>query len=279
MRLGTLQSGEVVAVNGEAIFPLAAAGFDGSMCELANTAPDLLSRMALELASAAHRQLELTELAAPIAKPGKIVAIGLNYVDHAAETALELPKEPLIFAKFPSSITGPFDPILVPERLTSQVDFEAELGVVVGRRARNVSAAKALDHVFGYTVMNDVSARDLQFGDGQWVRGKSLETFCPLGPVILTANEVEDPQRLQVGCAVDGITMQDASTRDMIFGVAELIQYLSAHFTLEPGDVIATGTPSGVGFTRNPPVYLVAGNVLSTWVRGIGTLTNLVVEA
>lgn len=149
----------------------------------------------------------------------------------------------------------------------------------MGRRARNVSAAKALDHVFGYTVMNDVSARDLQFGDGQWVRGKSLETFCPLGPVILTANEVEDPQRLQVGCAVDGITMQDASTRDMIFGVAELIQYLSAHFTLEPGDVIATGTPSGVGFTRNPPVYLVAGNVLSTWVRGIGTLTNLVVEA
>ena len=226
----------------------------------------------------APRALNGTTLQAPL-RPGKIVAIGLNYRQHAAESGVEPPAAPLIFAKFPSSVVGPTADIVVDRRLTQSVDWEAELGVVVGARMRNVPADRALEHVFGYTVVNDVSARDAQSGDGQWVRAKSMDTFCPTGPVVVRADEIPDPQRLRVWTAVNGEVMQDASTADMIFGVAELLAYCSSNFTLEPGDLLITGTPWGVVVVRKPPITLQPGDVVETGVDGIGTLRNRVVDA
>lgn len=218
--------------------------------------------------------LDSVELLEPVGRPGKIVAIGLNYRDHAAEMASPPPSEPLVFAKFTSSICGPGEPIRWDPQLTRSVDFEAELAVVIGQVARAVPERKALEHVLGYTCLNDVSARDLQFGDGQWVRGKSLDTFCPIGPWIVTKDEIPDPSALRVSCAVSGDVVQDAPTSDMIFGVGELISRLSAWFTLEPGDVIATGTPPGAGFFRQPKRFLRDGDVVEVRVEGIGTLRN-----
>ena len=214
---------------------------------------------------------------APVSDPGKIVAIGLNYHDHAAEASLPIPDDPLVFAKFPSSIIGPGAPIRWSRSLSSGVDYEAELAVVIGQRARNVPVETALDHVFGYTCLNDVSARDLQFNDKQWVRGKSLDTFCPIGPALVTADEVPDPQALSIGSCIGTEVLQEASTADMIFGVAELISRLSRWFSLEPGDVIATGTPPGVGWFRTPRRVLEAGDEVTVEIGGIGALTNPVV--
>lgn len=211
---------------------------------------------------------------APVSDPGKVVAIGLNYVDHATEVALEPPKDPLVFAKFPSAIVGPDEPIRWSRDLTDAVDYEAELAVVIGRPARRVSVVEALDHVFGYTCLNDVSARDLQFADGQWVRAKSLDTFCPIGPWIVTVDEIPDPQALAIRCRVGDEILQDGNTGDMIFGVAELISRLSRAFTLEPGDVIATGTPPGVGWARNPRRLLKDGELVTVEIEGIGVLEN-----
>lgn len=216
------------------------------------------------------------ELDAPLRNPGKIVAIGLNYIDHASESKMELPKHPLVFTKYNSSITGPFDPIIIPSVLTKKVDYEVELAVIIGKKAKNISKENALDYVFGYTIINDVSARDIQFEDGQWVRGKSLDTFCPIGPFIVTADEIRDPQNLQLRCSINGNELQHASTKDMIFGVAELISILSNSFTFEPGDIISTGTPSGVGFIRKPPVYLQNGDVMVTEIQQLGKLINKV---
>ncbi len=221
--------------------------------------------------------LSETRLLAPIDRPGKIVAIGRNYAGHTAEERASLPSEPLIFAKFPSSIIGPDEAITWDRRLTDAVDVEAELAVVIGRAARCVTRSAALHHVFGYVCLNDVSARDLQFGDGQWVRGKSLDTFCPIGPWIVTADELPDPQALAVNCLVSGERLQVGSTADMHFGVAELIHRLSWSFTLEPGDIIATGTPEGVGYYRDPPRLLRDGDVVEVEIAGIGTLRNPVV--
>jgi 2-keto-4-pentenoate hydratase/2-oxohepta-3-ene-1,7-dioic acid hydratase in catechol pathway len=211
---------------------------------------------------------------APLPDPGKIVAVGLNYVDHAAEAAMTLPAEPLVFAKFPSSIVGPGDAIAFDRGLTDGVDFEAELGVVIGRPARNVRTEDALGHVFGYTCLDDVTARDLQFGDSQWVRGKSLDTFCPIGPWIVTADEIPDPQALAISCTLSGQVFQSSTTADMIFGVAELISRLSRSFTLEPGDLIATGTPPGVGWFRTPRRVLRDGDEVVVAIEGIGELRN-----
>ena len=213
-------------------------------------------------------------LAPPVPDPTKVVAIGLNYADHAAEGGTPPPERPLVFAKFPSSIVGPGDPIRWDRSLTDQVDYEAELGVVIGRRARNVSAKDALDHVFGYTCLNDVSARDLQFGDKQWVRGKSLDTFCPIGPWIVTADEIPEPQALRIECLVNGEVLQSSTTAQMIFGVRELISQLSHSFTFEPGDIIATGTPPGVGVFRTPQRLLRDGDVVTIRIEGIGDLVN-----
>ena len=213
-------------------------------------------------------------LEAPVPRPGKVVAIGRNYADHAAEEGVVAPAAPLIFAKWSTSVIGPGTDIRWDPALTVQVDYEAELGVVIGRRARRVSESDALGYVLGYTCINDVSARDIQFGDGQWVRGKSLDTFCPMGPVLVTADEIADPGHLDISCRVNGVEVQSASTAQMFFGVAQIISYCSMAFTLEPGDVIATGTPSGVGAFRHPPTYLSDGDEVTVFVEGIGELTN-----
>ena len=213
-------------------------------------------------------------LNAPL-RPGKIIAIGRNYAEHARETGNEPPPRPLIFAKFPSAIIDPGAAICWDRAITKEVDWEVELVVVIGRRARHVREEDALKHAFGYTVGNDVSARDLQHRtDGQWTRGKSLDTFCPLGPVIVTRDEIDDVQSLRLTTEVNGESMQDGNTRDMIFQVAYLIHYCSQMFTLEPADIIMTGTPAGVGEGRKPKLYLQDGDVVRCSVEGIGTLEN-----
>ena len=217
-------------------------------------------------------------LSAPL-RPGKIVAIGLNYVDHIRESKLPQPKEPLLFAKLPSSVTGPNDPIVVDVDLTAQVDWEVELGVLVGRRMRNVAVDTALDYVFGYTVGNDVSARDVQFAESQWTRGKSFDTFCPIGPVVVTPDEIPDPQSLALRTRVNGELMQDSSTAEMLFGVAELLAFCSRSFTLEPGDLLLTGTPWGCGYFMQPPRALAIGDVVECEVERIGVLRNAVAAA
>jgi 2-keto-4-pentenoate hydratase/2-oxohepta-3-ene-1,7-dioic acid hydratase in catechol pathway len=223
---------------------------------------------------AAGHPLSGLDLLAPVPRPGKIVAIGRNYADHTAEDGAQPPPSPLVFAKFPSSVVGPGAEIRWDPDLTDQVDYEAELGVVIGRRARRVTEAQALEHVLGYTCLNDVTARDIQFGDGQWVRGKSLDTFCPIGPAIVTADELPDPGDLRITCTVSGDILQDARTSAMFFGVAALISHCSAAFTLEPGDIIATGTPGGVGIFRRPPRLLRDGDVVTVEIEGIGALVN-----
>ena len=214
------------------------------------------------------------DLLAPVPRPGKIVAIGRNYHEHAAEQGVDPPTAPLIFAKWPSSVVGPGAEIRWDPALTDQVDYEAELAVVIGRTARRVATDQALDHVLGYTCLNDVSARDLQFGDGQWVRGKSLDTFCPMGPFLVTGDEVGDPQGLAIRCVVEGEVLQEANTSQMYFSVAEIISYCSQAFTLEPGDVIATGTPWGVGAFRDPPRFLRDGERVSVEIERVGVLEN-----
>jgi 2-keto-4-pentenoate hydratase/2-oxohepta-3-ene-1,7-dioic acid hydratase in catechol pathway len=208
-----------------------------------------------------------------IPRPGKIVCVGLNYRDHAAEGGMDLPKAPLLFAKWPNTLIGHGDPIVLPPE-SAQVDYEAELGVVIGTKARRVSERDALDHVDGYLCLNDVSARDLQFADGQWTRGKSPDTFCPVGPRLVPRAEIDDPQALAIRCIVNGEALQDSSTAQMIFSVAEIIAYASQVITLEPGDLIATGTPAGVGVFRDPKVLLQAGDEVSVEIEGLGTLTN-----
>jgi len=212
-------------------------------------------------------------VALSITRPGKIVCVGLNYRDHAEEGGLDLPKAPLLFAKWPNTLIGDGEPIVVPPE-TTQVDYEAELGVVIGSTARRVSEAAALDHVEGYICLNDVTARDMQFGDGQWTRGKSLDTFCPVGPRLVPREEIEDPQKLAIRCILNGETMQDSSTDQMIFSVAEIIAYVSQIITLEAGDLIATGTPAGVGVFKDPKVLLKDGDEVSIEIEDLGTLTN-----
>jgi 2-keto-4-pentenoate hydratase/2-oxohepta-3-ene-1,7-dioic acid hydratase in catechol pathway len=219
------------------------------------------------------RSLAELRLLAPL-RPPKIVAVGRNYREHAAEESAVLPAAPLLFAKFPSAVVGDGATIIWSAGLSMQVDYEAELGVVIGRPTRNVAVDDALDHVLGYMCLNDVSARDLQVRDGQWTRAKSLDTFCPMGPWLVTADEVPDPSALRVRCRVNGEARQDASTAELVHGVAELIAYCSQSFTLEPGDVIATGTPGGVGAFRDPPVFLADGDTVEVEIEGIGVLTN-----
>jgi 2-keto-4-pentenoate hydratase/2-oxohepta-3-ene-1,7-dioic acid hydratase in catechol pathway len=208
-----------------------------------------------------------------ITPPGKIVCVGLNYLDHAEESGQDLPKAPLLFAKWPNTLIGDGEPIVLPAEAT-EVDYEAELGVVIATRARRVSEAQALDHVAGYICVNDVSARDLQFADGQWTRGKSPDTFCPVGPQFVPAAEVADPHNLRIRAIVNGEVLQDSTTAQMIFSVAEIIAYVTRTVTLEPGDLIATGTPAGVGVFRDPKVLLKDGDEVTVEIEGVGTLTN-----
>lgn len=209
----------------------------------------------------------------PAVYPQKILAIGRNYADHAAEGGAELPKAPLLFNKLPNALSAHNAPIVLPA-ISTQVDYEAELAVIIGRRARRISETDALDYVFGYSLIDDVSARDLQFGDGQWTRGKSLDTFAPLGPFITTRDEIEDVQALKIEGVLNGQVMQSSNTAKMIFNVAYLVSYLSQGITLEPGDVIASGTPDGVGIFRKPPVLLKPGDVFEVKIEKLGVLRN-----
>ncbi|MCL4264907.1 MAG: fumarylacetoacetate hydrolase family protein [Anaerolineae bacterium] len=234
---------------------------------------DVLAGKPLAANSGSIPLAEVT-LLAPTGHPGKIVCVGLNYRDHCRETNTPVPERPLLFAKFTTAITHPGSDIIWSASLTNEVDFEAELAVIIGHRCRQVSEADALTYVAGYAAANDVSARDIQMGDGQWVRGKSLDTFCPLGPVLVTADEIPDPQALAIRSLLNGQVMQDSHTSEMIFSVANLIAFCSQAFTLEPGDLILTGTPHGVGLGRDPRVYMQDGDIIVVEIERIGRLEN-----
>ena len=211
-------------------------------------------------------------MSVPIPRPGKIVCVGLNYKDHAEEQGAELPAAPLLFAKFTTALIGPGDPIVIPSIVT-KCDYEAELGVVIGTSVRNVSKENALEAVAGYVVANDVSARDLQFADGQWTRGKSPDTFCPVGPLVPAA-EIPDPHALGIRALLNGEAVQDSTTSNLIFGIDEVVSYVSRTSTLEQGDLILTGTPAGVGVFRNPPRLLQPGDEITIEIDGVGSITN-----
>jgi 2-keto-4-pentenoate hydratase/2-oxohepta-3-ene-1,7-dioic acid hydratase in catechol pathway len=214
--------------------------------------------------------------AVPLAAPGKLLCIGLNYADHCREQDVPEPDNPLLFAKFNTALLPHGGQIRWPADLTQQVDYEAELAVIIGREARDVAETDAMDHVFGYTIVNDVSARDVQFSDKQWVRGKSFDTFCPCGPVVVTADEIPDPHQLAIRCRVNGQTLQDSNTGEMIFKIPHLIAYISRAITLQPGDIISTGTPHGVGMYRAPQVFLKVGDRVEVEIESIGVLANTV---
>ncbi len=212
----------------------------------------------------------------PIVKPDKIICVGLNYFDHCKETGMEPPESPVIFSKYSNAIAGHNDAIEIPINST-EVDFEAELAFVIGKEAKHVSEEEAIEYVFGYTIMNDISARDLQFQDGQWSRGKTADTFAPFGPVIVTKDEVGDPHKLAISLELNGEIMQDSNTSNLIFTVPKIISFLSQSMTLMPGDLIATGTPPGVGMGRNPKIWLKNGDRMNVSIEKIGTLSNHVI--
>lgn len=212
-------------------------------------------------------------LAHPVHRPSKIICLGKNYAEHAREGGFEAPERPLLFSKAPSALSGPHDPIRLP-RFSGQVDWEVELAVVIGREGKRIAPEAAFDYVAGYTVMNDVSGREAQFGDGQWFRGKSFDTFAPLGPALLTPDEIGDINGLQLTSLVNGEVMQRGNTRDLIFDIPTLIAYISQDMTLLPGDIISTGTPAGVGIFRDPPVTLMEGDVVECRIDTLGALVN-----
>jgi len=257
------------------LIPAHALGVAVSYEQLAN--PAFLHRVeaAIEGSAAEAIALDALQLLAPVPRPGKIICVGLNYHDHAEETGEEPPEQPLLFGKAPTAVINPGDAIVHPDAV-EQVDYEVELGVVIGRTARDVSAADARSYVAGYTAINDVSARDAQFSDGQFYRGKSYDTFAPMGPTLVPDTYL-DPAALDVACRVNGETKQASNTAEFIFGVEAVIEYISGFTTLEPGDVISTGTPGGVGIFREPPELLQPGDTVDVEIEGIGTLTNPVI--
>ena len=220
--------------------------------------------------------LEGVRLLPPIRRPEKIICLGLNYRDHAREAGMPIPQEPIFFAKYANALAGPRDPIRRPSRV-EQLDYEVELAVVVGREGKEIPESGALEYVAGYMVFNDVSARDFQFRTGQWTHGKTFDGFAPCGPVLVTRDEVRDPHALRMRLWVNGELRQDSHTGEMIFSVPYLVQYFSQLFTLRPGDIIATGTPPGVGMARRPPAYLKEGDEIVAWIEGLGELRNRVV--
>jgi acylpyruvate hydrolase len=282
IRLGALTNNGVIHLeNAAASMGFATEAFrdTSSFLSAGDAAIQQAQKVVQEAAESAFTALSSVKLRAPVPRPGKIIAVGLNYRDHSIEAgAKELPKTPIIFAKFPTSISGPGDCIVLPHG-DSQVDYEAELAVVIGKKTKAISAAEALQNVAGYMPLNDVSARTWQFADKQWVRGKSCDTFCPTGPYLTTRDEISDPQSLSISARVNGTTLQDSNTSRMIFRVAELIAFISASITLEPGDIIATGTPEGVGVFRTPPIFLKPGDIVEIEIEKLGLLRNPVVAA
>jgi 2-keto-4-pentenoate hydratase/2-oxohepta-3-ene-1,7-dioic acid hydratase in catechol pathway len=268
---------------GDQVIDLKAAGLPvdetGDLLRIVRGGDAMLERVHEAINSATRRAFDLSEvrLTAPLLNPSKIIAVGLNYIDHCKEANLPVPQEPVLFTKWPNSITGPYDELHWPEGVTREVDYEVELGVVIGRRGRNIKEADALDYVCGYTVVNDVSARDLQFANAkQWDRGKSLDTFCPWGPWIVTRDEIPDPHNLTVRTILNGQEMQLSNTKNLIFNIRQIIAYASQGTTLLPGDLIPTGTPFGVGFSRTPPVFLQHGDVCECEVEHVGKISNKV---
>lgn len=219
--------------------------------------------------------LEDCRLLSPVSSPSKLLGIGLNYADHAAESNLPLPETPTVFVKTTNAIIGPDESIMVDAATSPQVDYEVELAIVIGRHASGVPEGAARDYILGYTICNDVTARDAQFSDGQWVRSKSFDTFAPIGPWIVGETDV-DAHALRLRTVINGETLQDGSTSQLVFSPSELVSYVSHYMTLEPGDVISTGTPPGVGFARTPPRFLTAGDEISMSISGIGELRNRV---
>ncbi|MHB8507838.1 MAG: fumarylacetoacetate hydrolase family protein [Candidatus Dormibacteria bacterium] len=240
-----------------------------------SNSPELVLRhIAGEREEGAERTLQSVRLLAPIGRPRKIVCIGLNYLDHCRETGQAPPTSPVVFSKFDNAVCGPGDEVVVSRSDTEQVDWEVEMVAVIGRECRRVTEAEALGYLAGYTVGNDVSARDVQFENGQWVRGKSFDGFLPLGPWLVTTDEIPDPQTLGLRTWVGDDLMQDGHTSEMIFPVAQLISFLSRTITLAPGDIVATGTPWGVGFVQKPPRYLNEGERVTVEIDGIGRIEN-----
>jgi 2-keto-4-pentenoate hydratase/2-oxohepta-3-ene-1,7-dioic acid hydratase in catechol pathway len=214
-------------------------------------------------------------LGCPLCRPSKIICLGLNYLDHNEESGFEKPQRPLLFSKTPNALTGPFDPIRLPQSC-DQIDWEVELAVVIGRAGKRIAAEDALDYVAGFSVLNDVSGRQAQFSDSQWFRGKSFDTFAPMGPALVTLDEIGNFQNLKLTARVNGKIMQDGNSADMIFDIPTIIAFISQDITLWPGDIISTGTPSGVGIFRDPPVLLKAGDLVECRVENVGAIRNTV---
>jgi 2-keto-4-pentenoate hydratase/2-oxohepta-3-ene-1,7-dioic acid hydratase in catechol pathway len=264
---GLLENGELIGLRGAGIESVIAAIAHGA------DALDRIRRWADGPPGSERLDPASVTLEAPIPRPPKVICIGLNYRDHAIESNLPIPETPTVFCKFPTAVIGHGHPIVLPKAST-QPDYEAEFAVVIGRGGRHIPEAAWRDHVFGYTILNDVSARDFQMATSQWMIGKTFDTFAPIGPAIVTADEIDDPHNLEISLNLSGERMQHSNTRNLIFGVPRLIAHLSSVFTLEPGDIIATGTPAGVGFVRKPPRYLKPGDEVRIQVEGIGELVN-----
>jgi 2-keto-4-pentenoate hydratase/2-oxohepta-3-ene-1,7-dioic acid hydratase in catechol pathway len=289
-RLGAVQNDVVVDVRPTVLDRWTGAGLcPATLLELIWAGRDVWSRLASLLtqemaarpSGPGRYRLQEVHCHAPIPRPHKnVFCLGLNYASHVQESSrarerqAKIPEVPVFFTKTPTTVNGPFDAVPWDRSATQQVDYEAELGVIIGVGGKNIPRATALDHVFGYTIINDVSARDLQLRHMQWFKGKSLDGFCPMGPYVVTADEFGDPQRKQISLRVNGMTKQHATTGDMIFPVDVIIESLSKGMTLEPGDIIATGTPEGVGLGRTPPEYLNDGDLVETEIEGIGIMRN-----
>ena len=269
---------EPAVLAGDEVIGLRRGGFS-DLISLIEGGPDAIDRVHRWMGNTPTDEVLRTDkavLAAPIPRPPKLICIGLNYRDHAEESKLPIPEVPTVFAKFPTAVIGPGRPIVLPKNSTKP-DYEAEFAVVIGRRGRHVPEERWRDYVFGYTIVNDVSARDFQMATSQWMIGKTFDTFAPMGPVVVTADEIKDPHNLAISLTLSGEVMQSSNTKNLIFQVPRLIAHLSSVFTLEPGDVIATGTPAGVGFARKPPRWLRPGDEVRVSIEGIGELVNPVV--
>ncbi|MBV9759505.1 MAG: fumarylacetoacetate hydrolase family protein [Acidobacteriaceae bacterium] len=281
MRLVTFQAGKEahpgVLTKSDMVVDLARIGF-ASLLEVIEAGPAARENVEQFLSGprVEARKLADVSLAAPIPRPRKLICVGLNYRDHAEETGAQIPKTPTIFNKFHTAVIGPGAKVVLP-KVSKAPDYEAEFAFVIGAGGRNIAAADWRKHVFGYTLVNDVTARDYQRATSQWLMGKTFDTFAPMGPWIITADEIADPHELDIQMEINGEILQDSNTRELIFKIPELIEFLSSVFTLEPGDIVSTGTPSGVGFARKPPRYLHPGDQMIVRMPAIGELRNQVV--
>jgi 2-keto-4-pentenoate hydratase/2-oxohepta-3-ene-1,7-dioic acid hydratase in catechol pathway len=268
---------EVGILSQDRVVSLAAAGFSDILQIIRDwdTAKAKIEGVA-STQSAASVPADSVKLLAPIPRPSKLICVGLNYRDHAIESGMEIPKTPTIFNKFATAIIGQGDSIVLPKS-SEKPDYEAEFAFVIGKGGRHIPADRWRDHVFGYTIVNDVSARDYQMATSQWLMGKTFDTFAPMGPALVTADEIADPHALDISLRINGEVLQSSNTRELIFKIPDLIAFLSSVFTLEPGDVVSTGTPSGVGFARKPPRYLKDGDDVVVSVQGLGELRNPVI--